>query len=149
MLAQCVILHVVVLSAPGHSGCREPRRALPGRHQLQLCGSREALHGYGQPLWRGEGHSSLGTCICHPQVMRVRVKLRTGSTHTAVCSTCWLYPRLRCFISAFVLLPSLSWMRWMLPWTTQTLARYRTFCHPSHSDQRKGPCYDFDRSLFD
>lgn len=52
----------------GRAEPRQPRRAVSGRHQLQLRGAWEALHVHGEPVGRREVHRRLGAAVCHPQV---------------------------------------------------------------------------------
>lgn len=53
----------------GFPGPGEPRGALSGWNQLQLCGSREAVQAHGQPVWRREDRRCPGAALCNSQVI--------------------------------------------------------------------------------
>lgn len=52
----------------GVPGPREPRGAVPGRHQLQLRGAREALPAHVQPVRGGEDRGRARATVRHTQV---------------------------------------------------------------------------------
>ena len=53
----------------GVPGPGECRGAVLGRNQLQLCGAGQTFPTDGQPVWWWEDSRSIGTAVCHSQVL--------------------------------------------------------------------------------